>query len=65
MKMGISRRSFIKGTAAMGALAGFPTIIPGSVLGRDGNTPPSERVNIGLIGCGNRSGVAIKYKDYS
>jgi Oxidoreductase family, C-terminal alpha/beta domain/Oxidoreductase family, NAD-binding Rossmann fold len=63
--MGLTRRSFIKSTVAISALAGFPTIISSSVLGRNGNTPPSDRVNIGLIGCGNRSGVAIKYKDYS
>ncbi len=63
--MGISRRSFIKSTATIGALAGFPTIISSAVLGRNGITPPSERVNVGVIGCGNRSGVAIKYKDYS
>jgi hypothetical protein len=62
--MGISRRSFIKGTAAFGALASFPTIIPASVLGRNGITPPSDRVNIGLIGCGNRSGAAMDYKGY-
>ena len=62
--MGISRRSFIKGTAAFGALASFPTIIPSSVLGRNGITPPSDRVNIGLIGCGNRSGAAKDYKEY-
>lgn len=63
--MGISRRSFIKSTAAMGVLAGIPAIIPSSVLGRNGKTPPSDRVNIGLIGCGNRSGAAISYKKYS
>lgn len=62
--MGISRRSFIKGAAASGVWAALPTIIPGSVLGRNGQTPPSERVNIGLIGCGNRSGAAIDYKEY-
>jgi len=62
--MGISRRSFIKGTAAMSVLAGFPTVIPSTVLGRNGVTPPSDKVNIGLIGCGNRSGAAIDYKRY-
>lgn len=29
-----------------------PTIIPASALGRDGKTPPSERINLGIIGCG-------------
>jgi len=62
--MGISRRKFIKSTATVGVLAGFPTIISSKVLGRNGYTPPSDRVNIGLIGCGNRSGTAIAYKNY-
>lgn len=63
--MGISRRSFIKKSTAIGAMAGFPTIMPNSVFGRNGITPPSDRVGIGLISCGNRSGVSIDYKNYS
>jgi hypothetical protein len=62
--MSISRRSFLKGATAVSVLAGFPTIIPASVLGKDGKTAPSNRVNIGIIGCGDRSGVAINYKNY-
>jgi hypothetical protein len=62
--MSISRRSFLKGATAASVLAGFPTIIPASVLGKDGKTAPSNRVNIGIIGCGDRSGVAINYKNY-
>ena len=63
--MGISRRSFIKNSVVLGTMAGFPNIIPSSVLGREGKTPPSDRVNIGLIGCGERSGAAISYKKYT
>ena len=44
-----SRRSFIKTTA----LAGFPTIIPASVLGRGKRPAPSERMTLGCIGTGN------------
>ncbi len=62
--MKISRRDFVKKSAVIGAAASFPTIVPHSVLGRNGSIPPSERVNVGLIGCGNRSGVSIEYKDY-
>ena len=29
-----------------------PTIIPASALGRDGNTPPSERITLAAVGWG-------------
>lgn len=60
----ISRRHFIRDAALTGAAVGFPTIIPSSVLGLDGKTPPSGKANIALIGCGNRSGYSINYKNY-
>jgi len=63
--MGISRRSFIKKSAVIGAMAGFPTIVPNTVFGRNGSVPPSDRVGIGLISCGTRSGVSIDYKNYA
>ena len=31
----------------------LPTIIPTSALGADAKPPPSERINLGLIGCGS------------
>ena len=46
----ISRRAFLN-VAAVGAL---PMFIPGSVLGKDGFFPPSETINVGLIGWGTR-----------
>ncbi len=46
----VPRRRFLQQAAA--ALA-FPTIIPARALGRDGHLPPSERVTLGLIGCGD------------
>jgi hypothetical protein len=42
-KSGLSRRTFIRGTAT--AIAGF-TIVPRHVLGGPGFLPPSEKVNI-------------------
>ncbi len=45
----VSRRRFLKTSAFSLAL---PALVPGSVMGKN---PPSERVNVGLIGCGNQS----------
>ncbi len=53
---GMNRRGFIKtamGTAA--AAAGFPFVVPSSVFGQGGQTPPSERITLGFIGCGKQS----------
>jgi predicted dehydrogenase len=45
-----TRRKFLKSSAAITAgIAGFPTIIPSSVLGKDA---PSKKIQIGQIGCG-------------
>src|SRR5688500_19809646 len=48
-----SRRSFLKNTAKLTAgtmaLNSFPTIVPSSVFGK---YAPSNRINIGQIGCG-------------
>ncbi len=49
-KMHVSRRSFLEG-AALGALA-VPSFIPTTALGADGTVAPSDKVLIGLIGCG-------------
>ena len=43
----LSRRQYLKTTAATGALCFAPTIIPARALGRDGATAPSERIVIG------------------
>ncbi|MEM6362940.1 MAG: Gfo/Idh/MocA family oxidoreductase [Planctomycetota bacterium] len=51
MSRHLSRRSAIKTSVA--AIAA-PMFIPGHVLGKDGAVPPSERVNVGLIGLGSR-----------
>jgi hypothetical protein len=60
-----SRREFLK-TAASVALV-VPTFIPSHVLGRDGATPPSERIRLGIIGCGHMGqanlGNCVQYPD--
>jgi len=48
----LSRRSFLKTTAAAAAGAGFPTIVPSTVFGQNA---PSNRINIGAIGVGRIS----------
>ena len=47
-----TRREILKAGSAAFAL---PTLVPSSVLGADGGTPPSETVKVGVIGCGGRS----------
>ncbi len=47
----VSRRRFIGNTAA--AVAGF-TFVPRHVLGGPGYVPPSDKVNIAIIGCGGQ-----------
>jgi predicted dehydrogenase len=48
----ISRRDFLATAASGLLLAGFPTIVPASVLGR---FSPANRINIGAIGTGRIS----------
>lgn len=48
---GVSRRTFLK-TTAVSAFA-F-SVVPSRVLGANGQTPPSERANLVLIGTGGR-----------
>jgi len=47
------RRGFLRGsiTAAIG-IAGFPCVVPSSVLGKAGNVAPSSRITLGSIGVG-------------
>ena len=61
--MNTSRRHFLKSTAALGAAAAFPTIIPASALGKDGHVAPSSRATVGVLGCGYRSKWAGSYLD--
>jgi predicted dehydrogenase len=50
------RRQFLKEAASAATAFGVPCVVPGSVFGRN---PPSTRINIGLIGCGNQSTVDL------
>lgn len=49
----LDRRGFLKRAGVMAAGAvGFPYIVPGSALGLDGATAPSNRITMGFIGLG-------------
>ncbi|MEM9417800.1 MAG: Gfo/Idh/MocA family oxidoreductase [Planctomycetota bacterium] len=58
----ISRRTFLKSSAVGAAAVGFPTFVPATALGKDGTIAPSNRVGVGVIGCGGRSGSCWAYK---
>ncbi len=60
-----SRRTFIQKALGVGALIGFPTIIPASVLGKNGAVAPSNRATIGVLACGGRSSYASSYVRYA
>jgi len=45
-----SRRRFLK--SAAGATLVAPLLVPSTVLGAEGQTPPNSRIHVGLIGCG-------------
>ena len=48
---GISRRQFMGGLAVSSAAF---AVVPGAVLGLNGATPPSEKLNIAAIGVAGR-----------
>jgi len=50
-----ARRDFLKSLAG-GVLAGFPTIVPSSALGRDGAVSPGDRITVACIGTGWQGG---------
>lgn len=47
----LSRRRFL---ALAGAALAMPTFIPGRALGLNGAVAPSNRITLGIIGCGNQ-----------
>lgn len=52
LRIGMSRRSFLRqGLAAASAVA-LPTFVPASARGANGSVPPNARVNVALIGKG-------------
>lgn len=47
------RRDLLRGASALALASAFPTIIPASALGRDGDSP-NERIRVGHIGVRNQ-----------
>lgn len=51
----LSRRHFLRHASATTALlAGAPMVLPSHVLGANGQTPPSNKINLACIGVGGR-----------
>ena len=51
----LSRRTFLRQTAAASAVLAVPIIAPASVFGADGTVAPSNRVALGFIGTGRQA----------
>lgn len=51
----LSRRRFLQNAGMAAAAWAAPSVIPGSVLGAEGTTPPSERITVGMIGVGRQA----------
>ncbi|MBI2422327.1 MAG: Gfo/Idh/MocA family oxidoreductase [Candidatus Hydrogenedentes bacterium] len=51
----LSRRRFLQSSTAAAASIAFPYVIPGSALGLDGTTAPSNRITMGFIGLGKQA----------
>jgi len=49
-----TRREFLQGAAAAGAVLGAPLFVPARVLGLGGETPANSRINLAGIGIGPR-----------
>jgi hypothetical protein len=52
----VARREFLKSAAWASAALAVPQIVPASVFGENA---PSNRVNVGFIGCGNQSTIDL------
>jgi predicted dehydrogenase len=50
----IKRREFVATVARASVALAVPTFIPASALGLRGTTPPSEKIQLGIIGVGRR-----------
>ena len=50
----IKRREFVANTSKALLAFAIPTIVPATVLGLEGATPPSEKIQLGVIGMGRR-----------
>ena len=56
----ISRRSFLKRSAATGVALTAPMVVPGYALGK-GAPAPSDRITLGVIGYGGRCGSILPH----
>ena len=54
---GLSRRAFIRGTTNNRR---FLSLIPRYVLGGAGFVPPSEKVNVAIVGCGGQGRTNVR-----
>lgn len=48
----LSRRAFLRRSAAAAGALALPSIVPARVLGAEGSLPPSRRITLGFIGTG-------------
>lgn len=55
-----TRRDFLLGAASATAAASLASVVPARVLGREGKTPPSETITLGVIGIGPRCTYDLK-----
>lgn len=55
----LHRRRFLGTAASCGAVLAAPLVLPGTVLGKDGATPPSETIRLGGIGIGGRGSYVL------
>lgn len=59
--MSVTRRQFLKRTAAASGLIAAPCLVPSSALGLSGAVPPSERIVLGGIGVGGRGSGVLRW----
>lgn len=58
----ITRRRFLRhGVAAALTSIGAPSLVTAATLGRSGSVSPSERITLGVIGCGGRGLVDLRH----
>ena len=51
-----SRRDFLRQSSLAGLALGFPSIIPASALGKDGEVAPSNRLEMVAVGVAGMGG---------
>lgn len=61
----LTRRDFLRQTAAVTALLSMPQVVSTRVLGADGEVPPGERVGIAVIGRGAMGSGHVRHLAYT